>query len=914
MEKYQLTKMNKEAIQEESLQKIKSDLVWLMSSFKSMLVSLGETELANLLPWVNEEQSFSLQHAVPDEKLAQAIGMSFELLNLVEENTATQYRRKTESLFGLEAVRGSWGETLLQWKEAGIKEKQVAELLPKIQVMPVLTAHPTEAKRVTVLSIHRELYMLLVKKENPIWSTSEKKVLQEQIITLLERWWRTGEIYLQKPSLENERKNLLHYYIHVFPEALRLTDQRLRNAWEMMDYNPDMLQWPEEYPAWQFGSWVGGDRDGHPFVTPEFTASTLRLYRQAALKMNREGLIDLASSLSISRQITPAPASFLKLIEERAKLLGAEGQKALEQNPFEPWRQFVNLILVRLDNTIEENFSLEEGCFYRYAEELSSDLKLLRQSLIDIGAHKLAKEILFPLERKIHCFGFHLAKLDIRQNSAYHEKALSQMLEAAAFADPDYGNWTEEKRLSFLNEELQRMRPLVIVGNSCGPEADNLLAYYRELKIYSDLYGLEGIGSIIVSMTRSLSDLLVVYLFLREVGLLNSSLLVVPLLETIEDLQAGGEILQAFLTHPLTMKRRKESGLDIQEVMLGYSDSNKDGGILKSRWSIYKAEKALTEIGNQCGVKLCFFHGRGGTISRGGGKIHRFLESMPPGSISGHIKMTVQGETIANQFANLLNATYNLEMFMSGTARQALHLGDYQFEHSPYPIIDRLANFAQQKYRSLLDHPGFIEFYNAATPIDILEQSKIGSRPARRTGKRSLSDLRSIPWVFSWSQSRFNLTGWFGMGTALQQLRKESPQDFEHMKNLVDQWPFLKYRLIQIETNLLNADPNVMKQFAQLVTDASLRSDLMKLIQEDYEKGLEQIEHLMNRPTTERRLTRMENIKVRGRALALLHDIQIKSIKEWRSLKESDPQAADQLLLKLLLLVNALSGGLKGTG
>ena len=906
--------MSKEAIQKEGLQKIKSDLQWVMSSFKSMLISLGETELANLLPWVNEDPGPGYQHTIPDEKLAQAIGMSFELLNLVEENTATQFRRKTETLFGLESIRGSWGETLHQWKEAGIHEKQIADLLPRLSIMPVLTAHPTEAKRVTVLGIHRELYLLLVKNENPVWSISEKNILQKQMITLLERWWRTGEIYLQKPSLENERKNLLHYFVHVFPRTLRLTDQRLKNAWDAMGYSPDLLQWPEQYPVLQFGSWVGGDRDGHPFVTPAFTASTLEVHRQAALKMLKESLIELASTLSFSGQINPIPESFLKLIHDRAEKLGVEGQKALDRNRLEPWRQFVNLMIVRLEHTIAEDFSADEESFYQRPSDLSVDLKRLRQTLIEIGAGRIAQEILFPVERRVQCFGFHLAKLDIRQNSAYHEKALTQMLQAAGFSDSDYGNWTEDQRLNFLNEELLSKRPFVVPGNSCGDEADKLLGYYGELKKYTDRYGPEGIGSIIVSMTRSLSDLLVVYLFLREVGLLDSPLPVVPLLETIGDLEAGPAILEAFLNHPVTISRREAAGVPVQEVMLGYSDSNKDGGILNSRWSIYKAEQRLTETGKRCGVELCFFHGRGGTISRGGGKIHRFLESMPAGSVSGKIKMTVQGETIANQFANLLNSTYNLEMFIAGTARQAI-LSELQKEdRSLHQIMDRLIGFAQQKYRSLLDHPKFIQFYDQATPIDVLEQSRIGSRPARRTGKRSLADLRSIPWVFSWSQSRFNLTGWFGTGTAFEQLKKDLPEDFERLQQMADQWPFLKFRLIQIETNLLNADPDIMHAFADLVSDTAVRSELMNLILGDYEKGLKQIELILNSPAVERRVTQMENIKLRGRALTLLHQMQIESIKQWRSLREDDPKAAEQVLLKLLLLVNALSGGLKGTG
>jgi phosphoenolpyruvate carboxylase len=904
----------KETIQQEGREKIKSDLLLIMSRFKAMLESLGEEELAGMLPWVNDEQSLNHQHAVPDERLAQAIGMSFEILNLVEENTATQFRRKIETLFGQEAIRGSWGETLHQWKEAGIDQETIAALLPKINVMPVLTAHPTEAKRVTVLGIHRELYLLLVKNENPVWSASEKKVIQEEIMALLELWWRTGEIYLQKPSLENERKNLMHYFVQVFPRALRLTDQRLQNAWEAAGFDAKLLQWPEQYPLLHFGSWVGGDRDGHPFVTPEFTASTLRVQREAALKMIREELLHLGHRLSFSAPLNPVPADFAALIRERAAALGDAGQLAFDRNPLEPWRQYVNLLIVRLDNTIREDDSGGQNSYYHRSADLSADLKYLRELLIRGNAQRIARELLFPVERMVQCFGFHLAKLDIRQNSAYHEKALGQMLLAAGYEDPNYSSWPEDKRLDFLNKELKSNRPFIVPGTPCGLEADKLLGYYRELKKYTDSYGTEGIGSLIVSMTRSLSDLLVVYLFLREVGLLETSLPVVPLLETIEDLEAGEGILEAFLNHPLTIRRREGVKDPVQEVMLGYSDSNKDGGIFTSRWSIYKAEQRLTETAMRCGVRLCFFHGRGGTISRGGGKIHRFLESMPEGAVSGHIKMTVQGETIANQFANLLNAAYNLEMFVSGTARQAMMAGKIQSDKSLYQAMDSLIASSRQKYRDLLDHPGFIEFYSHATPIDLLEQSKIGSRPARRTGKRSLADLRSIPWVFSWSQSRYNLTGWFGTGTALRELRENAPEEFEALRKRAEQWSFLKYRLIQIETNLLNADPQIMKAFAEMVPNPSVRSELLEHILDDYQEGLQQIAYLMSGPVAERRISQLENIRLRGKALAILHQMQIRDIKKWRSLKEMDPEAADKLLFKLLLLVNALSGGLKGTG
>ncbi|MEL7421971.1 MAG: phosphoenolpyruvate carboxylase [Bacteroidota bacterium] len=905
--------MKKKTLEQEGLQKIKTDFGYLMDLFKEMLESLGEGELAAALPLQNGALSKPAAD-VSDEKLAQAIGISFELLNLVEQNTATQYRRKTETLFGLETTRGSWGETLAIWKALGISEEEMAALLPTIKVMPVLTAHPTEAKRITVLDIHRELYVLLAKKENPLWSTAEQSVIRKEIVSLLERWWRTGEIYLQKPSLSAERSNLLHYFINAFPEALRLTDERLLNAWQTMGLRADLLQWPEQFPVVQFGSWVGGDRDGHPFVTPAFTAETLELHRRSALEMLRKELHKLAGKLSFSSYRNSIPESFVEVVKTKAKALGETGSQAIKRNTSEPLRQYVNLLLIRLANTQADRSGLGEESYYRRPSDLAADLHLLRELLLQLKAKRVAQQWLFPLERMLQCFGFHLAKLDIRQNSAYHEKAITQMLQTSGFADADYASWDEEKRLAFLNEELQSRRPFVNAGVSCGTEADNVLGYFWEVKRYVDQYGTAGIGSIIVSMTRSLSDLLLVFLFLREVGLQDAQLPVVPLLETIDDLIAGPEILEAFITHPTVQANYPEGLPPVQEVMLGYSDSNKDGGILTSRWSIYKAEEQLTDVGDRLGVALCFFHGRGGTISRGGGKIHRFLESMPRGSVSGHIKMTVQGETIANQFANRLNACYNLEMFVSGTARQAMWSKEQEQDQRLYDIMDRLITISRSSYRKLLDHPKFIDFYSQATPIDVLEQSKIGSRPARRTGQRSLDDLRSIPWVFSWNQSRFNLTGWFGAGAALRQFAQEYPQDFAYLKEVAEQWPFLKYRLIQIETNLLLADPEIMQAFAEIIPDAGTKEELMTLILDDYEASLQHIEQLLEGDIEQRRVSRLENNKLRKEALAILHHIQLGSLQQWRASKASTSEENDRLLLKLLLLVNALAGGLKSTG
>ncbi|MBO6535013.1 MAG: phosphoenolpyruvate carboxylase [Balneolaceae bacterium] len=904
--------MKKEQLETQSLNKINDDFIYLIESFSEMLQSLGEEKLAGILPWINDQSNLPDTSGIADQKVIQALSISFQLLNLVEENNATHFRRKSEFFLGPDSIRGSWAETLKELSAKNYSEQQILDTLGNLNVMPVLTAHPTEAKRVTVLEIQRELYQLLVKRENPNWSPQEQDVLHSDILSLMERWWLTGDIYLEKPDLADERNNLLYYFANVFPKALNVSDQRLKFAWKNAGFEPEKLTQAEQFPLLKLGSWVGGDRDGHPFVTPEFTADTLRKHREVALNLHLSNLKDLGRKISLSSFLTETPLWFSEEIQKMAAQFGEKGAHAVERNPNEPWRQYVNLMVHKLEQTIAESKGDNSELYYASPDALLHDVKTLEKALESVGSDRIIEDLIFPIERHILCFGFHLAKLDIRQNSSYHDKAITQILKASGFEDFDFEHWTEEKRLDFINKELQTNRPFLPSGEQCGLEADNVLGYFKVVKEYTDNYGLDGVGSIIVSMTRSLSDLLVMYLFLREVGLNTSDFQVVPLLETIDDLEAGEDILNDFLTHPRTIQRLEKDSQRKQEIMLGYSDSNKDGGILSSRWTIYKTEAKLTATAAKHNVALTFFHGRGGTISRGGGKIHRFLESMPPGSVSGSIKMTIQGETIASQFANLLNATYNLEMFLSGTAKQAIHADLNDPFTDNFDAIDALVQTSNQTYRSLLDHPKFIEFYSHATPIDVLEESKIGSRPARRTGQRSLNDLRSIPWVFSWNQSRFNLTGWFGFGSAFKKVQTDNPEAYQAFKKLAQDWPFFKYLIIQIETNLLNADPKIMNRFSEYVTDEELRDDILSLILDDYTAALSQTDEIMGSEKIIRRSTKLEDSELREVALNILHEFQFKYL----SLKRNASGDSDQteLLNHLLLTVNALSGGLKSTG
>jgi len=898
---------------EVSYQKISDDRHYIIHCYTEMLTRINENKVVSLLKNTAQD-TLGGENELTRVKTIQSLSIYFQLITLVEENAATQYRRKLEDLGQATSIRGSWAETFQIWKNAGISEDEMLKALAETTVIPVLTAHPTEAKRITVIEIHRELYLLLVQRENTALSKLEHNNIREKIISLLERWWRTGEIYLEKPDITDERANAMHYLRHVFPTVLKKSDQEIKSYWKELGLNPTKIKNPEVFPKITFGSWVGGDRDGHPFVTASVTKSTLLLHRKAALSLVREELFELAKKLSISAITNPVPFLLSEAIDKKVNALGDLGFKAVQRNHYEPWRQFVNLMICQLDHTLADDFD-DSNKRYKSSKALEEDLRLLRNALVQNGLHGMAEELLFSVERTVSCFGFHLAKLDIRQNSAYHDKAMAQILKSSGEKDHDFENWEEEKRVSFLTKLLQNNTLLTDVMVSYGEEADNLLDCYRIVRQHIHLYGADGLGSFIISMTRKVSDLLVVYVLMQETQLLFTPLPVVPLLETIDDLHNGPEILEKFLRHPTTRERAIKIGHQ-QEVMLGYSDSNKDGGTIASKWNLYKAEQSLSEVGRKNNTTLYFFHGTGGTISRGGGKYHRFLESMPEKTVSGTLKITVQGESVAQLFGNPMTAKYNLNALSSGVARHIIKNKTITQE-TQYPL-ESMAFLAQKSfehYRKLIETPGFINFYSKVTCIDVLEKSKIGSRPARRTGTRTLNDLRAIPWVFSWNLSRITLTGWYGLGEALKSLKNEQPHAYADLKQAVDHWPFLKYLLILTETNLILSNLEVLIHYSALDENEEERDVFLLKLLTDHQNGFEMIEELFDEPASTRRNRQYDNLKWRNDKLLVLHLLHLKYLTRWRNLDDSHQHLEkEKLLNKLLSLINALASGLKNTG
>ncbi|MFM8549365.1 MAG: phosphoenolpyruvate carboxylase, partial [Verrucomicrobiota bacterium] len=561
------------------LKKVDKDLDFMMTCFVEVLEPLDHKDLAGTLPWMGKRKLRGVQ--LFSYRGVQAYSIAFQLLNMVEENASAQSKRLREDKHGLASDPGSWGRALRALVDAGLTDKQIAKRLNLMRVEPVLTAHPTEAKRATVLEIHREIYKLLVRRENNMWTAAEQRAIREDIKVALERLWRTGEFYHQKPEVQSELRNINYFLSKVFPDAVVSMDLRLRQAWEEAGLDPARVEHPDSLPQIVLGTWVGGDRAGHPLVTAEVTARALNLFRSTAIAICNERLETLGQRLSLGDHLQEPPAVFIRQVEKHAAAHGEAGEAALKRNVGETWRQYVNLIRLRLPNPVG---ALGQGQ-HRTPDGVIADLLFLRETLIEVGAGRIARAELDPLLRFLRTFGFHMAILDIRQNSAFHDKAIGQLLAATGQDDANFAQWDESRRLGFLDSELRSTRPFLREQASIGPEADAVVACHRALATHIDQYGSAGLGSLIVSMTRSVSDLLSVYLLAREAGLTAGGsddayclLPVVPLFETIGDLERSTGIMDAFLSHPMTqrtLKARRDAGLTdglTQQVMIGYSD------------------------------------------------------------------------------------------------------------------------------------------------------------------------------------------------------------------------------------------------------------------------------------------------------------------------------------------------------
>lgn len=913
----------------DGFQLLESELSFALEVFAGVLQRLGQGALAGKLPWTGK--SLPVVEG-SDRALGQAYSMAFQLLNIVEERVAAQVRRWRERQQGPQAEKGLWPDKLAQMLRLGLDEAALLEVFSAVRVEPVLTAHPTEAKRGTVRERHREIYDLMQARENPAYTERERERGRRFLESQLEALWRTGEIHVTRPTIAQELDNALFYLREVFPEAVSRAHTHLREAWEAAGFDPARLDGLP--PMVRFGTWIGGDRDGHPGVTAEVTRDALASLRYNALRLFARQLERLAHHLPLSRHFQPVPPALEVLLGRLQSELEAAGNTEaavlVQQHREEPWRAAAHLMRQKILLSRDQP---DMPSVYRAPADLLADIDTLAKALESSGATTAVGDFVVPLRRQLATFGFHSAILDVRQNSAFHQKALGQLLSKAGILGAEtFENWSESDRRAFLDKELRSPRPFLAPGMSAGPEADAVLDCYRVLSAHRARHGDAGLGSLIVSMTRGVSDLLTVYVLAREAGLmeigrggLRCPLPVVPLFETMDDLEAAPGIVESFLDHPVTRRSLIEPGSPGEgggdepsdfQMMLGYSDSNKDCGILSSQWALHKAQRVLAETCARHGVRAVFFHGRGGTVGRGAGPTHWFMEALPHGALGGAFRMTEQGETIAQKYAHLGSATYHTELLLASvTAATAKHRRAHVPAEADPALLEKLAGWSRAAYREFLHAPDFMAFYRTATPIDALENARIGSRPARRTGRATLEDLRAIPWVFSWTQSRFYLPGWFGAGTAFQRLRAEDAAAFRRLGEQTRADAFLRYVLTNIDGSLASTNEEMMRAYAALVPDPEIREKFLTWILRELAATREALHELFQGSFLERRPRMARTLAIREEPLRVLHLQQISLLREWRArLAAGDATGADSMVPDLLISVNAISSGLRTTG
>lgn len=877
---------------EQGFEQVEQTHQWLLELLVDVLKGQGETQAAELLMGdVSDVATSTLTDAQ-----SQALSFYFQLLNLAEETVASNVRRIREAEFGLSAEPGNWGYYLSRLKAAGVAPQTIREKLSQLRVEPVFTKHPTEAKRWSVLGLHRELVKVLRLRASARTDYERRKCVTDAGV-ILERLWLTGELFKHKPQVQDELNNLMYYLKEVFPRVIGRLDERLRFAWAA-NWDTEAPLATTELPTVHFGSWVGGDRDGHPLVTAEVTWDTLRAMRSGAIEVLRSNLTDLYRKLSLTDPAAPLPASLQAYIEQSGEPI-THG---------EPWRAYLRALLANLE--------------YLPVSELRQRLRDLADGLMDTGARRTVETHVIPLQRMLDCIGLHLARIDVRQNSAYYEAALTEMMQAAGIADAvSFSEWPLERKLEFLEHELATPRPLTHATTALPEKATEVRSTFGVLVDEIERHGSEALGVLIVSMTRNVADLLTVYVLAKEVGLTRQSqnglacqLPVVPLFETFGDLEQAPAIMDQFLSNRCTKNTLKSLSETRPNcvVMLGYSDSNKDTGIIASQWALQRAQRRLVEVGTRHDTALTFFHGRGGTVGRGAGPTHRFLEALPAGALEGGLRITEQGEVIGQKYNTATTAETNLEWLTAGTLGAGLLANEANKgqSHAIDALMEQLVTDSRSAYTQLLHAEGFVPFFRQATPIDAIERSRIGSRPSRRTGKATLEDLRAIPWVFSWNQSRFYLPGWYGVGSALAKLESEHSALNEQLSEQLQSVPFLRYVFYNVESSIASSDAEWMRTYAGLVEATDLRERFTSIILDERQRTLTQLERLFNKPLPQRRPRFYKTLQDREPALAILHRTQIELLQRLRS----EQPASEATIESLLIVINAIASGLRTTG
>ena len=898
------------------------DLDSAAAAYAKEVVDLLKEQLASVIAIRKPdiEPYFAANKSIPDDNeealvnTLQAWGIYFQLLNIAEENTGMRRRRQTESHLGLEFVPGTFDKVFHDAKERGVSADEIQSLINRAHIRPTITAHPTEAKRVTVLEIHRRIYVLLYRLEGSRWTPRERQEFKELLKNEVDLLWLTGELRLEKPSVQDEVAWGLHFFEQTLYKRVSELLDRLESA--ISTNYPDHKF--DHKPFFRFGCWIGGDRDGNPFVTNDVTYNTLQSNRQAALMHYGEQLADLIEHLSVSEYTISLSDEFRNHLTAMAESLGdAEG--ILGRNPGEVFRQYGSCLLTKIEATYHDSIDR-----YESADDFINDLRLMEKALHDANCGHLAKTLVKPIRREAQAFRFCTVRLDLRENSQTVNHALQSIWsalhggsEAPALESQEWADW--------LREELARPLKVLPEFITLDDSAQSTFGLFRLVRQAWNDFDEEAFGCFILSMTQSVEDILGVYLLAKYAGIFGDEeaveycrLPIVPLFETIDDLRNAPTIMSQLLDTPLIRRSVEHHGEMIsQEVMIGYSDSNKDGGFFTSNWELSKAQTNLTQVGEKAGIPLTFFHGRGGSVSRGGAPTGYAIAAQPAGSIQGRMRITEQGEVVSSKFANEGTAEYQMELLAASVMEHSLKSMNEQELKTKAEYdqaMEELSGLAYAHYRELAETEGLVDYYNAASLVEELAKMNIGSRPARRFGAKSLGDLRAIPWVFAWTQNRHLVTGWYGVGTALEGFIKNRGQAGEALlRDMFENSRLFRLIIDELEKTLCLTDMDVAKAYAGLVDDEALRDTVFSMIEQEYQRTLKCVLQITGEQELALRFKRFSRkLERRSQILRRVGLKQVKLVKKFRACK--DDQEAQRELVSLLLSINCVSAGLGWTG
>ncbi len=897
-------------------EKMRHDAGQLIALLRSVVSA--DSNIEESLP--NPQKDFEVfsplkQRMVKDPNLlagiVQAHSILFHLLNIAEEHNTSVQRRVLDCEDTHHSLIWNFQATLEKLVKKGLTSDQLNELLAEFEVQPVLTAHPTEAKRVSVLEGHGRIYKdltMLTEKNRLPW---EKRAIIERIRTQIEILWQTGDIYLEKPRVIDEVENGLFYFRNTFYDVVPVVLSRL--------YQGIRAVFPRtkfEIPAIiQFSSWRGGDRDGNPFVTADVTRETLIRHSKCITELYLNDLLQLIKNLSHSSLTCEISKEAQNLLIKYEQII-PDFESIKKRNPHEPYRMLLSAISERLkarqvavdEGVPRENWPSEA---YATSDELLDEVIILRKSLSKNGGEGAAENWIRPLELRIKTFGLHLARLDIRENSTSIENALDEISLAAGAGS--YRAKNEKQRRAWLIREFESTRPLVASWHKYSEQTQEVIDTFKVITWAWKHLDNEAIGSYILSMTRKVSDLLMVYVLVKEVGGLKDKrcpLSIVPLFETIDDLKRADKILSElyaipFVRESIAMRNR------IQQVMVGYSDSNKDGGILTSQWQIYRAQETITQVNKRHKIRTKIFHGMGGSISRGGGPTHRTVLGMPAGTLTGKIKLTEQGEVISSKYANQDTALYQLKLLASSVMTASLtntvakHVEPPRFRKE----MEKLSKTAYTQYRSLVERREFVNYFSATTPLEYIGMLNIGSRPAKRRATQGIQDLRAIPWVFSWTQNRHLISGWYGAGAALMEAVSD-PKRLTLLQEMYREWIFFNNVILSLRKSVMMTDIHIAEKYSKLSPDAKSRQTIFEAIRKDYDCLEKALLTLCEIESIDEDLPNAALVgKLRESAISEIHDIQIGLLRKIKSGK-----AKDEDYTHLLLTLNCIAAGLRNTG